>query len=112
MEFDFAQYIEPEVFILVPVLYLIGMFLRQTPFIPQWTHPWIILIVADIACAFIVGNTVNAFIQAVLVSGASLFLKDIVFHTIYGLKGMERDPKTGEYLNGNGKRNEDSQSDN
>ncbi|KAB2336009.1 holin [Cytobacillus depressus] len=99
MSFDvLEQYIQPEVFILIPVLYLIGLFLRQTPFIPIWLHAWIQLVVADIACAIIIGNNVNAFIQAVLVTGASVFLKDLINHTVYGLKGVDRDPRTGQYI--------------
>ncbi|WP_049680039.1 phage holin family protein [Peribacillus loiseleuriae] len=99
MNFDvLEQYIQPEVFILIPVIYLIGLFLRQTPHIPIWLHAWIQLVVADIACAFIIGNNVNAFIQAVLVTGASHFLKDLIQHTVYGLKGIEQDPNTGQFI--------------
>ena len=43
---DITEYIRPDAFILIPVLYIIGMFLRQTPRIPFWSHSWIKVIFA------------------------------------------------------------------
>ena len=37
------DYIVSEAYILIPVLYVIGLFLKKIPMIPDWLIPWILL---------------------------------------------------------------------
>ncbi len=66
MDMDITEYIRPDAFILVPVLYIIGIFLRQTPHIPFWTHSWIKLIFAVIACLLHYGFQSNQWFKEFL----------------------------------------------
>lgn len=75
------QFIVPEALIMVPTLYFIGLFLRQTPKIPFWTHVWIKLTFSVIACMIYFGPSIKSFVQGILVTGAAVLFKDIVHRT-------------------------------
>lgn len=82
MELDFLEtYIQPEILVLIPVLYIIGLLLRQTEQIPIWTHAWIKTIIAIVACFLIIGLHIDAFIQGILISGAAVLMKDLIHKT-------------------------------
>ena len=85
MDMDITEYIRPDAFILVPVLYINGSFLRQTPHIPFWTHPWIKLIFAVIACLLHYGFQIESVIQGILVTGAAVLSRNILSGTINGI---------------------------
>ena len=85
MDMDITEYIRPDAFILVPVLYIIGIFLRQTPHIPFWTHSWIKLIFAVIACLLHYGYRIESVIQGILVTGAAVISRDLLSITVNGI---------------------------
>lgn len=75
------QFIVSEALIMVPVLYFIGLFLRQTPRIPFWTHAWILLALGVTSCMIYFGPAITSFVQGVLVTGGAVLLKDIIHRT-------------------------------
>jgi hypothetical protein len=81
MEF-IELYIRSDAFILIPVLYYIGVFLRQTPFLPKWSYTWIKLIFAIIACLLYYGFEIESVIQGILVTGVAVMFQDILHHSI------------------------------
>ena len=72
-------------FILIPVLYIIGMFLRQTPRIPFWSHSWIKVIFAVIACLLHYGYQIESVIQGILATGAAVLSRDLLSITVNGI---------------------------
>ena len=82
---DITEYIRPDAFILVPVLYIIGIFLRQTPHIPFWTHSWIKVIFAVIACLLHYGYQIESVVQGILVAGAAVLSRDLLSITVNGI---------------------------
>lgn len=87
MDFEFLKtLIQPETLILIPVLYLIGIMIRKTPNIPNWVDAWVQLVVGIVACLFIVGSNVDAFIQGVLVAGAASLMTDLIDRTAQGVQ--------------------------
>lgn len=87
MDMDFLKtLIVPEVLILIPVLYLLGLWLRNTPNIPDWLDAWMNLVLAIIGCVAIIGFKTDAFIQGVLVAGAASLMKDLIDRTAEGVK--------------------------
>lgn len=87
MDMDFLKtLIQPEVLILIPVLYLLGLWLRKTPHIPDWLDAWLHLVLAIIGCVALVGFNADAFVQAVLVAGAASLMKDLIDRTAAGVK--------------------------
>ena len=82
---DITEYIRPDALILIPVLYIIGMFLRQTPRIPFWSHSWIKVIFAVIACLLHYGYRIESVIQGILVTGAAVLSRDLLSITVNGI---------------------------
>ena len=72
MDLNFDKYIRSDALILVPVLYIISLLLRQTPFIPEWTHAWIQLFFAVIACLLYYGLEIQSVVQGILVTGVAV----------------------------------------
>lgn len=100
MDMDFlATYIQPDSLALIPVLYLIGLFLRQSPqsAIPIWTHPWITLVVGVASCMGYYGPSITAFVQGVLVAGAAVLMKDLIHLTANGAKTKDDENKTNGF---------------
>ena len=85
MDMDITEYIRTDAFILVPVLYIIGIFLRQTPHIPYWTHSWIKLTFAIIACLLHYGYKIESVVQGILVTGAAVVSRDLLSITVNGI---------------------------
>lgn len=79
---DIMNYIRPDAFILVPALYVLGLFLRQTPHIPVWSHVWIKLAFAVIACLLYYGFIIQAVVQGILVTGAAVISREILQNTM------------------------------
>lgn len=78
------EYIVPEILILIPVLWLVGYFIKQTPKIPNWSVVWILLTIGVLASLFIIGPNVNGVIQGVLATGISVLGYDLVKQTKAG----------------------------
>lgn len=86
------QFIVPQALIMVPVLYFIGLFLRQTPKIPFWTHAWIKLTFGVTACMIYFGPSITSFIQGILVTGAAVLMRDMI-HRSAELSQLKKDDK-------------------
>ncbi|MEH7381867.1 phage holin family protein [Bacillus sp. JJ1533] len=85
MDLDFKLYIRQDAFILIPVLYFIGLILKDTPYIPEWTYRWIQLIFAVIACLLYYGIEIQSVVQGILVTGATMISEDLFKNTIHGI---------------------------
>lgn len=83
--FNFEMYIRSDAFILIPVLYVIGRLLRQTPYIPIWSYAWIQLFFAVISCLLYYGLEIPSVVQGILVTGAAMVSTDLLHNTIDGL---------------------------
>jgi len=99
VDFNLYVYIRQESLILVPVLYIIGLFLRQTPHVPSWVHPWIQLIFASVACLLYYGVEIQSVIQGILVSGLAVISRDLIDHTIFGVNESRNKRKNKELEN-------------
>lgn len=90
---DFQQYIKPELLILIPVLYLIGMGIKQTA-ISNKHIPWILGVcgialssIYLLASEPIIGSQAvatalfTAITQGVLCAGASVYVNQIIKQT-------------------------------
>jgi len=78
---DLIEYIVEEAYILIPVLYVIGVFLKWTPKVPDWTIPWILLGLGMIGGFFLGGMTLNGILQGILVAGATVFTNQLYKQT-------------------------------
>ncbi|MGG1878884.1 phage holin family protein [Paenibacillus sp. FSL M8-0142] len=60
------QLIDPRLFAVVVVCWILGGILKTTPLVPNWSIVYIVVIVAVIMTSFIIGWGVEAVIQGVL----------------------------------------------
>lgn len=83
---EYSQFIQPEVLILVVVIYIIGMLLKGLNKVKDCYIPWILLIIAIILCIFLLGVNVNAFIQGVLITAAAVYGNQLIKQTQESIK--------------------------
>ncbi len=78
---EITMYISERALVLMPVLYVIGMFLKATPKVPDWIIPWILLVVGVGCAVAIMENRLEGIIQGVLVTGASVLAHQLIRQT-------------------------------
>lgn len=78
---DVGKFIVDQALILIPVLYIIGMFLKNTPKIKDWTIPYILLACGILGAIAIMGLSVSAVIQGILVAGTTVFTNQLIKQT-------------------------------
>lgn len=70
---DILNYIVGEGLILIPAIYIIGMIIRKTDKIPNKYIPVILLPLGILGAMGIMGFTVKAAIQGILITGAAVY---------------------------------------
>lgn len=79
MEYQLIEaFIEESAFILIPVIYIIGMFLKTIEFIKDKYIPFILLCIAIIISIALNGFNVNSILQAILCSGLAVFFNQSI----------------------------------
>jgi len=78
---DFIQYVTEEALVLMPVLFIMGLLLKNTPRVPNWTIPWALLAIGMAGGIVIVGSPVQGVIQGILVTGATVLTHQLVKQT-------------------------------
>lgn len=78
---DIAQYIAQNALILIPVLYIIGMIIKNTEQINDKYIPVILLIIGILGAVGIMGFNSNSVIQGVLVTGATVYANQLIKQT-------------------------------
>ena len=69
---EILEYIISEALIIIPVLWILGSFLKRTPKVQDWIIPWVLLLAGVVLAIGIIGFTVDAAVQGVLVAGAAV----------------------------------------
>ncbi|MDU4660159.1 MAG: phage holin family protein, partial [Clostridium butyricum] len=75
------QYITQNALILIPVLYIIGMIIKNTDKISDKYIPLILLVFGIAGSIGIIGLNANAVIQGVLVTGATVYTNQLIKQT-------------------------------
>lgn len=70
---DILNYIVGEGLILIPAIYIIGMIIRKTDKIPNKYIPIILLPLGILGAMGIMGFTVKAAIQGILITGSAVY---------------------------------------
>lgn len=78
---DIGKFIMEQALVLVPVLYVIGMFLKNTPVVKDWLIPYIILGCGILGAVSIMGLSAAAVIQGILVAGTTVFTNQLIKQT-------------------------------
>ncbi|MCW6075454.1 phage holin family protein [Clostridium sporogenes] len=75
---NLMDYIVEQALILIPVLYILGMMLKNTQKIKDWSIPWILLVVGVIGAISLMGLNPNAIIQGILATGAAVYTNQLI----------------------------------
>lgn len=70
---NFTEFLNQNVYIVSVVLFIIGLFLKRTPHIPNWSIPYILNIIGIIACNLILSLGVDATLQGILSAGIAVY---------------------------------------
>lgn len=84
---DFMKFIGEQTLILIPVIYILGVFLKSNSKIHNWLIPWILLIVSIAFSIGILGISVQAIIQGILIVGAAVLGNQLLKQTTEAFKG-------------------------
>ena len=93
MDIGLAKYIVGDAYILIPVLYVIGMLLKRTPGLPDWLIPWILLALGMTGGFLLNGMQLEGLLQGVLVTGVTVFTHQLYKQT--ACKSKRDSPKKG-----------------
>lgn len=82
---DFTTYITTEMLVLIPTLYILGMFLKVSEIADRYI-PSILLVLGVIAAiciggTFTIDGIIQAVIQGVLVAGSAVFINQLVLQS-------------------------------
>ncbi|MBN3352656.1 hypothetical protein CF087_18860 [Clostridium botulinum] len=79
---NLMDYIVEQALILIPVLYVLGIMLKQTNKIKDWTIPWILLVIGVIGAISLMGLNPNAIIQGILATGTAVYTNQLIKQSI------------------------------
>lgn len=82
MNVNIMDYIVEQALVLIPVLYVLGIMLKNTGRIKDWTIPWILLICGIGGAIALMGFNINAFIQGILVVGVTVYANQLFKQSI------------------------------
>lgn len=80
------EYLATEILILIPVLWILGYFLKKTPKFPSWLVVWVLVTIGILASLFLIGFDVNGVIQGILAAGVSALGYDLFNQTKTAVK--------------------------
>lgn len=78
---DMLEFVSENMYVLTPVLYFLGTLLKNTPKIPDWLIPYILIIIGIVLAFGLAGISVNSLIQGILVAGATVLAHQLVKQT-------------------------------
>lgn len=81
MSNEIIEYIVADALILIPVLFVLGLLLKNTPRIKDWLIPWVLLVIGLVLAVLIVGDLLQGIIQGVLVVGATVLAHQLIKQT-------------------------------
>lgn len=78
---DIMTFIQDNMIVLIPVLWIIGTFLKKTPLIMDWTIPWILVLTGTGLAIALLGISAEAIIQGILVAGGAVLTQNLIKQT-------------------------------
>ncbi|MEK4351331.1 phage holin family protein [Paenibacillus sp. FSL R5-0475] len=79
-----ANFIKPELLLIVAVCWVIGFGLKQTPRVPDWTIIYLVTLAAIFAVCLTLGFNVDSFMQGILCGAVAVYGNQLVKQTRKG----------------------------
>lgn len=87
---EILEFIAQEGLVMIPVLLIIGSFIKSAKFIPNEYIPFVLLAISVILTPLVLGGySANTFVQSVLVTGVAV-LGNQMYKQVGYLKGEEK----------------------
>lgn len=80
MEFNLLNYINEGLVVIIPVLYILGIFLKKSR-VRDELIPWFLLVISIVLCGIIARNVIQGIIQGVLVTGVCVLGSQLYIQT-------------------------------
>ncbi|MDU5987565.1 MAG: phage holin family protein [Peptostreptococcus anaerobius] len=80
MEFNLLNYINEGLVVMIPVLYILGVFLKKSR-VRDELIPWFLLVIFIVLCGIIARNVIQGIIQGVLVTGVCVLGSQLYIQT-------------------------------
>lgn len=74
---DINSFISSNVYIVSFVLFIIGLIMKNTPKVPNWSIPYVLCILGIIFCNIILGLSLNSSLQGVLTAGIAVYVHQL-----------------------------------
>lgn len=87
---DIISLITENALILIPALYILGMFLKKTPRCPDWLIPYILLVCGIAGAVGIMGISTQSVAQGVFVTGVAVLGNQLFKQGFEGLDGLRK----------------------
>ncbi len=81
---NIISFVPEQLLILVAALYVIGVFLKKTPNVKDWTIPWILLILGITFSIAILGISATSILQGIICSFGAIATNQIIKQTYRG----------------------------
>lgn len=78
---DLIKFIPEQLLILVAALYVVGIFLKNSPKVSDWSIPWVLLIVGIVGAIGLEGVSVLAVIEGVICVGVAVLTNQLIKQT-------------------------------
>jgi hypothetical protein len=78
VDMDFTQYITQNALVLIPALYILGMIIKNTDKVDDRYIPVVLLIAGIVGAIGIMGVSVDAVVQGILVTGSTVYTNQII----------------------------------
>lgn len=76
------KYVVNEAYILIPVMWVLGWLLKNTPIVADWVIPWLLLAFGIAGAMGIIGFTMSAVLQGVVVAGVAVMTHQLYKQTV------------------------------
>lgn len=66
------KFVVEQAYVLIPALWILGMFLKNTPKVQDWVIPWVLLVAGIVGAVALMGVTAEAALQGIIVTGVAV----------------------------------------
>lgn len=81
---NLLDFLSQNYYMLVPALWVIGYALKQTPFVPDWSILWILVIISVTVGSIAYGFSINGVINGIIAAGVAVLGHQMMKQTIEG----------------------------
>ncbi len=75
---DLMKYVSENMVIMIPVIYILGIMLKNLEFIQDKYIPFLLLVISVGFCLLLNGINIQSVIQAILVTGVAVYTNQII----------------------------------